>query len=58
MNSSGSERLLIVAVGLWGAVVCWRKEAEKTMRLVADARREEQPIARARALVVSETQRP
>jgi hypothetical protein len=50
--------LSIVAVGLWGAVVRRRKEAEKTVRLVADARCKEQPIARARRLVVPKTQRP
>jgi hypothetical protein len=45
--------LLVVPVVLRGTLIRWREEPEKTVRLVADAGGEEQPIARSSTLVVA-----
>lgn len=50
--------LLIVAVGLRGAVVRRREETEKTVRLAAYAGGEVQPIAGSGGVVVAKAQRP
>jgi hypothetical protein len=48
-----ADRLFIVTVVLRSTLIRSREEAEKTVRLVADAGGEEQPIARSSTLAVA-----